>query len=127
MASIPIILGLTGRLGGNARRVINDRDEAVRIALEHYPDSEVLSVQRGDSGRAAVVATGEGLVLMTVVGHHVACRRLTHGEVKHVKDRHGCLDIRLRDPGFPSVSIRVTRDETRTEWLSRLTHLYEVP
>ena len=127
VVSIPIVLGLTGRLGGNAKRVITDEDDAVRIALEHYPDSEVLRVQRGDDGRAAIVATGEGLVLMTVVGHHIACRRLTRGVVKHVKDLHGALDIKLRDPGFPSVSIRVTQDERRAEWLGHLTLINEVP
>ena len=124
--SVPIVLGLTRRLGGHKKRVIMDEDEAVGIALGHYPDSHVLNVQRGDDGRAAMVATHEGVVLMTVVGHHIACRRLTQGEIKRVKDQRGALEITLGDPGFPNVSIAVMQDERRTEWLAQLTLINEV-
>lgn len=124
-----VLLGVGGTvalvhlLGNTPPPRVEDEDTALARLREDVGDAEPERVVLTEDRRAALLALTDGrLALVAGIGDSLTTRLLSAALLRRVDTRDDGLRLRLRDPGFPALRLRLATDE-RDIWAERLNAL----
>jgi hypothetical protein len=122
-----VVGGVTGvvlltRLVGWAKpERLRSLDEAFARFVHDEPEAQMEEGVLADNHMAALLKLkGEGVGVVLVMGDKQTTRRLSPDLVKGVKKRSDGFRIRLRDPGFPRVDIKMADASAVEKWTAWL-------
>jgi hypothetical protein len=120
VGGVTAVVVLTLALGWSATAEIADPDAARALLADDFPDFRPEEVVLSDDRHAALLAGGEAVGAVFVLGDRTVTRLLRGEAIRAVRDDGVGVVIELNDPTRPRLSVPLADAGARRSWLARL-------